>query len=58
MDDITETENTEKNDSFGLDKDSRLEAKRAAEVEDGKPKPPFPHRVIALDPVMVIGSWT
>ena len=41
---------------YGLDKNSRLEAKRAEDQEEEQVEPldpPFPYRVIAFDPVMV-----
>ena len=41
---------------YGLDKNSRLEAKRAEDKEEDRVEPldpPFPYRVIAFDPSMV-----
>ncbi len=58
---MNERESTKESDGFGLNKNARLEAKRASEEEDQKPEPldpPFPYRVIAFDPVMVTGSGT
>ena len=41
---------------YGLDKNSRLEAKRVEDQEEEQVEPldpPFPYRVIAFDPSMV-----
>ena len=56
---MNDTEQPEEKDGFALDKNARLEAKRAREVENQKPEPldpSFPYRVIAFDPVMVTGT--
>ena len=56
---MTETEHIEEKDGFGLDKDSRLEAKQATEEAETRPKPldpPFPFRVIAFDTVVATRS--
>ena len=53
---MSETSQNAEGDGFGLDKDARLEAKRADELGDEKPEPldpPFPYRLIALDPDIV-----
>lgn len=53
---MSDTAQIDESDGFGLDKNARLEAKRAAEEEEEKPEPldpPFPHRVIAFDPVLL-----
>ena len=41
---------------YGLDKNSRLEARRAEDKENEQVEPldpPFPYRVISFDPVMM-----
>ena len=46
---------------YGLDKNARLDAKRAEIKETDRVEPldpPFPYRVIAFDPVMVTGGGT
>jgi hypothetical protein len=53
---MSETEEPEEEDGFGLDKDARLAAERAEAEEEARPEPldpPFPYRVIAVDTGMV-----
>jgi hypothetical protein len=50
---------SEERNGFGLNKNARLEARGAAEVENEKSEPldpPFPYWVIAFDPGMVSSS--
>jgi hypothetical protein len=56
---MSDTEQIDESNGFGLDKNARLEAKRAAEADDEKPEPlypPFPYCVVAFDPVVVTRS--
>ena len=49
MDDVRETDQADRRDDFGLSKNARLEARRAADVADANHKPldpPFPFRMI------------
>ena len=46
---------------YGLDKNARLEARRAEDKENEQVEPldpPFPYRVIAFDPEMATGNET
>jgi hypothetical protein len=53
---MDENEDSKEKDDFGLDKDSRLMDRRERRAEEGGPDPvdpPFPYRVVSLDPIFV-----
>jgi hypothetical protein len=51
---MSETEQQEEEDGFGLDKEARLRVERESEEKLPEPlNPPFPFMVVAVDPLIV-----
>lgn len=53
---MDDNEDREKKDGFGLDKDRRLVERRERKAEEDGPEPldpPFPYRVISIDPFLL-----